>query len=310
MEVFWDLNTVEKEANSALTVGTFDGIHRGHQFIIEELKNIARTRSLQSTLVTFRPHPQLVLRPENKPRLQILTTIEEKIDLLRNLGLDRVVIINFDHEFSRISSVDFVRNILFDKIGFNEIVIGHDHAFGRDREGNIETLQKMAEELNFGVKKLPAFQLDQEKISSTAIRHLLWEGRVKEASRALGRNYALSGKVVKGEGRGKSLNFPTANISPDSEDKLIPQNGVYAVYVWLRSEKLPGMLNIGVRPTFESGERTIEVHILNFDREIYGENLKIEFVERIRNEMQFSGPQELVKQLEADREVSQSILTF
>jgi len=308
MEVFWNLKSIKRHQEAVLTVGTFDGIHRGHQFIIEELKKIARKRSLATTLVTFRPHPQLVLKSPEKPPLQILTTIDEKIGLLRNLGLDRVVVINFDHEFSRISSVDFVRKILFDKIGFKHIVIGHDHAFGRDREGNIETLRELAAEMDFEVEKLPAFQLEQHKVSSTAIRNLLLDGKIKEANHLLGRNYSLDGEVVKGEGRGKRLNFPTANIRCSSENKLMPGNGVYAVYVWHENNRWQGMMNIGVRPTFGETRRTMEVHIMDFKQDIYGENLTIEFVDRIRNEMRFNDPQELVNQLQKDRDMSKSIL--
>lgn len=308
MEVFWDLNSVKRHRTAVLTVGTFDGIHRGHQFIIAELQKIAHKHALATTLVTFRPHPQFVLRSPNRPPLQTLTTIEEKIELLRNLGLDRVVVIKFDHEFSRISSVDFVRDILFEKIGFSHIVIGHDHAFGRDREGNIETLRKLAAEMDFDVERLPAFQLDQQKVSSTATRNLLLDGKIKEANHILGRNYSLTGEVVKGEGRGKGLDFPTANLESHSENKLIPGNGVYAVYVWHQNQKWRGMMNIGVRPTFGETRRTMEVHIMDFDQRIYGENLTIEFVDRIRNEMRFDDPQALINQLKKDREVSKRIL--
>jgi riboflavin kinase/FMN adenylyltransferase len=308
MEVFWDLKAVKRQAEAVLTVGTFDGIHRGHRFIIDELRKMALSRGLTTTLVTFRPHPQVVLRSSDKPPLKILTTIDEKIELLRALGLDRVVVIKFDHQFSRISSVDFVRRILFDRIGFSHIALGHDHAFGRDREGNIDTLRKLAAEMDFEVEKLPAFRLDEQNVSSTSIRNLLLDGKVSEANHLLGRNYSLSGQVVQGDGRGKDLNFPTANIRCDSENKLIPGNGVYAVYVRYKGERLPGMMNIGVRPTFGETSHTIEVHIMGFDRDIYGESLTIDFVERIRNEMRFDTPQALVNQLVQDREMSKAIL--
>jgi riboflavin kinase/FMN adenylyltransferase len=240
--------------------------------------------------------------------LQILTTIEEKIEIIKTLSVNRVVVIHFTEEFSKTSSYDFVRKILFDKIGFNEIVIGHDHAFGKNREGDIKTLTALGSRLGFAVDELPAFKVDGEVVSSTKIRGLLQEGKVKEANKLLGRNYSLSGTVITGDGRGKSLSFPTANIQPDSEDKLIPADGVYAVYTYFGGDKYQGMMNIGLRPTFGALNHTIELHIFDFTKNIYGENLRIEFVDKIRNEIRFTSPDELAQQLEKDREQSLAIL--
>lgn len=309
MEIFWDLNSVKRYKNSVLTVGTFDGIHLGHQFILEELKKRAAKRNAQTTLVTFSPHPQLVLKSPDKPDIKILSTVEEKIDILKELDINRVIVIHFTEAFSKTTSYDFVQKVLFDTIGFIEIVIGHDHAFGKDRQGDIRTLRKMSHELGFYVDELPSFPVNGIVVSSSKIRNLLKEGKVREANKLLGRNYFFTGKIVKGDGRGKSLNFPTANILPSSEDKLIPQDGVYAVYVQLGHNKLKGMMNIGVRPTFGSLQHTTEVHIFDYCKDLYGENIKIEFVEKIRNEVHFSNPEELIKQLERDKEKSINILS-
>lgn len=308
MKIFRDLKSVQKDSECVLTVGTFDGVHRGHQFIIDELKKRARASGLHTTLVTFEPHPQLVLKSPSKPDLQVLTTIDEKLEILQKHNLDRVAVIEFTLEFSKTSSEDFVRNILFETIGFQEIVIGYDHAFGKNREGDIETLRKMAPKIGFRVDELPAFKLNGNIISSTSIRNLLRDGDVKTASRFLGRNYSLSAKVVKGEGRGQRLRFPTANLQPEVESKLIPGDGVYAVYVWLGQEKLKGMMNIGVRPTFGEEKHTIEVHIFDFDEMIYDQTLIVEFVDKIRDERRFAGVSELAQQLEQDKTNSLNIL--
>lgn len=308
MKIFWDLKSVQKNANSVLTVGTFDGIHLGHQYIIKELQNRAKIKGAQTTLVTFDPHPQLVLNAPNKPELRILTTTQEKMELLRNLGVDRVVILNFTVEFSNISSMTFVKNILFDTIGFNEIVIGYDHAFGKNREGDFSTLNELSKKFNFKVDKLPAFNLNGMTISSTSIRKLITTGNINKAKHILGRNYHLNGKVVRGEGRGQDLQFPTANLTMTSAEKLIPGNGVYAVYVYLKNRKLKGMMNIGSRPTFKEKGHTTEVHIFDFNDEIYGQVLKIEFIDRIRDEIQFINAKELVSQLKHDKEKCTNIL--
>ncbi len=308
MEVFRDIVNVKRLENAVLTVGTFDGLHLGHRYIVEELKKRARLSNSQTTLVTFNPHPQLVLKSSDKPGLRILTTTDEKIEILRTLDIDRLVVIGFTHEFSKTAPTEFVKKTLYEAVGFREIVVGHDHAFGKNRQGDFETLKNMAEELDFSVTELGPFKVDENLVSSTKIRKLLLDGDIKPANKLLGRNYCLSGEVIKGEGRGQDMNFPTANIEPNSRDKLIPGDGVYAVKAYLGSKKLAGMMNIGVRPTFASAMRTVEVNLFEFDENIYGEDLTIEFIERIRYETKFSGPDELVAQLKEDREKTLNIL--
>ncbi|MCH7678650.1 bifunctional riboflavin kinase/FAD synthetase [candidate division KSB1 bacterium] len=308
MEIFRDIANVKRLENAVLTVGTFDGLHLGHQFIVEKLKNRAEFLNAQTTLVTFNPHPQIVLKSPDKPDLKILTTVDEKIEILRTFDIDRLLVIEFTHEFSKTTPVEFVKKVLYETVGFKEMVTGHDHAFGKDRQGDFETLKKLAQELEFSVTELGPFKIEEDLVSSTKIRTLLLGGDIKSANKLLGRNYFVNGKIVGGEGRGRDLNFPTANIELDSRDKLIPGDGVYAVYAFLGSKKVAGMMNIGVRPTFVSGARVMEVNLFDFHETIYGKKMKIEFVERIRDEKKFSGPDELVAQLKKDQEKSLNIL--
>lgn len=308
MEIFRDIANVKRLENAVLTVGTFDGLHLGHQFIVEKLKNRAEFLNAQTTLVTFNPHPQIVLKSPDKPDLKILTTVDEKIEILRTFDIDRLLVIEFTHEFSKTTPVEFVKKVLYETVGFKEMVTGHDHAFGKDRQGDFETLKKLAQELEFSVTELGPFKIEEDLVSSTKIRTLLLGGDIKSANKLLGRNYFVNGKIVGGEGRGRDLNFPTANIELDSRDKLIPGDGVYAVYAFLGSKKVAGMMNIGVRPTFVSGARVMEVNLFDFHETIYGKKMKIEFVERIRDEKKFAGPDELVAQLKKDQEKSLNIL--
>ncbi|MCG8607595.1 bifunctional riboflavin kinase/FAD synthetase [bacterium] len=308
MKVYRNLGSLKRNLNNVLTVGTFDGVHRGHQFILDELKTRATALGAQTTVVTFDPHPQLVLNSTDRPPLKVLTTTEEKVDLLTSLGIDQIVVIEFTKDFASTNSSDFVRDQLYGKIGFCEMVIGHDHAFGKDRDGNIQTLKTMADEIGFKVESLPAFEIDGMIISSTRMRKLITSGAIKDANSCLGRRYAYSGVVVEGDKRGQTLGFPTANIAPSSPHKLLPGDGVYAVYVDYESAVFKGMMNIGVRPTFDSLQHTAEVHIFDFSDTIYGKTLGIEFVEKIRDEFKFSSSDEFIIRLQKDKEFSLEIL--
>ena len=308
MKVDWNLENAERQANSVLTVGTFDGVHKGHKFILDELKKRGANRGAQTAVVTFNPHPQLVLKLQDRQAIQILTTIEEKIDILKDFGIDRAVVIEFTKEFSNTNSVDFVRKDLFEKIGFCEIVIGHDHAFGKNREGGIRTLRSLGEKLKFAVDDLPAYEVDGVVLSSTKIRDLLRKGRIKEANEYLGRPYSFEGRVIEGDRRGRDIGFPTANLAVSNSDKLIPGDGVYAVYIELNGRKFKGMMNIGVRPTFDSPQHTVEVHIFNFNEDIYGKRLRVEVVDKIRDEFRFKNTDELTKRLQKDKDISLDIL--
>ncbi len=302
------IDQVKREGRSVVTVGSFDGLHRGHRLLLAALQEEARARAGSTTVVTFEPHPQLVLKKSGQPPLHILTSAEEKVALLREIGIDRVVVIPFTLKFSQTSSSTFVRDILYHKIGMQAIVIGHDHGFGKNREGDVATLSALGQELGFAVRELPPYQTGDTVVSSTQIRQALLRGEIERANDWLASNYQLSCKVVPGDGRGKSLGFPTANVEPENPDKLIPANGVYAVIVKLSGQKFGGMMNIGVRPTFAGAARTLEVHLLDFNRDIYGQRLELYFIARLRAEKKFDAIPALVAQLHDDRAASRRVL--
>lgn len=308
MEVLWGLKGIKKKENSVLTVGTFDGLHLGHQYILDEVTRRATVNNLLSTLVTFHPHPKFIVGCKDNFKINLLTPIHEKINILQQKKLDRLVIINFTREFSQKTSREFVEEVLFGAVGFKELIIGYDHAFGKNREGNFKTLSEIAQRLGFLVTELSAFSNEKFVISSTRIRNMLYEGEVSQAAKALGRLYSITGKVVEGHGKGKLLEFPTANLEVEDEHKLIPADGVYAVYININSQRFKGMMNIGNRPTFPSAEHTLEVNIFDFDEDIYGESVTVEFVQRLRAEKQFENKQDLVNQLKSDKETTVKIL--
>ncbi|MDW7679676.1 MAG: bifunctional riboflavin kinase/FMN adenylyltransferase, partial [bacterium] len=248
MKIYQNLGSIEPE-KCVLTLGTFDGVHLGHQSIIRRLCEIAGQAESCSTVVTFEPHPQFVLKPDIKPKLRLLTTLEEKIAFMDNAGIDRLIIIPFTESFARLSSETFIKEILVGKIGFTHIIIGYDHAFGRGRSGNIDALEKLKSEFGYRIIKMPPFSIDDVIISSTKIRKLLAEGNVNLASTYLGYRYQLNGLVIKGEGRGRNYATPTANLRPLSENKLIPQNGIYAGWALHRGERHKAVIYIGVKPT-------------------------------------------------------------
>ncbi|MDZ7289104.1 MAG: bifunctional riboflavin kinase/FAD synthetase [candidate division KSB1 bacterium] len=317
--IYRRLEEVQFDPRSVITVGTFDGLHCGHQAIIRTLKEQAQLRHASTTVITFDPHPQMVVQRSDKPPVQILTTTEEKAALLREENIDRIVVIPFTLEFSRTSSEAFVREILFQRIGMQAMVIGHDHGFGKNREGDFTTLQKLGKELGFTVHELPPFRMDGVTLSSTRVREALLQGEVEKAARYLGRPYCLRGTVTGGEGRGKLLGFPTANLLPNYERKLVPANGVYAVWVegnllahgrttGQSNSRYPAMMNIGYRPTFGKTARSLEVHVIDFSGDLYGAALAVHFVARLRNEQKFDSAQALVEQLWRDKETSYQVL--
>lgn len=293
---------IVRDDQSVVTVGTFDGVHVGHQAIIRYLTRRARQQEGRSVLLSFDPHPREVVQGQRVP---LLTTIDERADLLEALGLDRFTVVRFTEDFAHLSAEDYVRELLVGAIGLQEIVIGYDHKFGRDRAGDRALLEAMGEELGFEVDVISAQEVaDVGVVSSSAIRRaLLEEGNAEQAAQMLGRPYHLSGRVRRGEGRGRQIGYPTANIEVESARKLIPKGGVYAVQVRLPGgqELRPGMMNIGTRPTFDGRSLTLEVHLLDFDGDLYDDCLRIEFVRRLRDERKFDSADVLVEQLSKDK---------
>lgn len=302
--VFLSLAEVIRDPASVITVGSFDGLHRGHRLILEELRHAAQTRGASTTVVTFEPHPQLVLQRNAQPRIQILSTLEEKLDLLTSAGINRIVVIPFTQEFSQTPSEKFVREILHGVIGMQAIIIGHDHNFGKNREGDVATLLSLGRELHFEVRELPPFENGGTIISSTRIRQALLAGEIEKANDWLGSAFRFTGKVVRGEGRGRTIGVPTANLEPVHQHKLIPAKGVYAVRVKLLEQFLGGMMNIGTRPTFNGQTRTLEVHLFDFARDIYDELAEVHFIARLRTEKKFNSIEDLRAQLQLDRNAS------
>jgi riboflavin kinase/FMN adenylyltransferase len=296
--------------NPVVTVGIFDGIHLGHRFIIQKLKEAAERRKGESVLVTLWPHPRVILNQVDDS-FRLLNTMKEKTGMLEDMGLDHLVVIEFTHEFSRLSSHDFIRDYLVEKIGMRHFVVGYNHRFGRDREGNFDKLKEYAGQYGFGIEQIPAFESDAGEVSSSRIRKCLQEGNVSTANRILGWEYTFSGKVVGGSRLGTSMGFPTANITPDNEYGLIPADGVYAVLAGLQEKTYRGMLNIGSRPTVNKDpeKKTIEVHLLDFKGNIYAEGIRVKFVARLRDEKKFRDTDALKNQLLADRESTLEILS-
>lgn len=298
------LDKVVFDPATVLTVGTFDGVHEGHKTLIERVVAAAKSESRRSVVVSFDPHPRDILQP-GASGIQLLTTLDERAEMLDAMGIDQLVVIPFTRDFSLLSSEEFIRDILWKTIGMAHIVIGYDHHFGRNREGGIDALRRMGEELGFRVESVEKHEIGAVTVSSTAARNALREhGDVGLVASFLGRPYALSGIVVHGQKRGRILGFPTANLRIHDSRKIIPKTGVYAVDVEYAGTVWRGMLNIGTRPTFRDGlSQTIETHLIGFDGDLYGQSLTVRFIDRVRAERAFSGMEELRAQLEADREV-------
>jgi len=305
MEIISDFNNLDSVNRCSVTIGTFDGLHLGHQKIINKVIEVSNNKNLCSTLVTFDPHPKIVLKQNDNFNIELLTPLEEKLAILEDTGLERIVIIRFDKAFASTSYEEFVKRILIDKIGAEAIIVGYDHAFGKNREGNYDSLKTLSDKYGFYLQKVGPVEIHDRIISSTIIRHVISEGDVDLAAAYLGRYYAISGKVVPGDARGKDLNFPTANILIENSYKLIPKTGVYAVDVIHNGQKYKGMLNIGYRPTFGNSRKSIvEVNIFNFEKDIYGDNLTVLFKKRLRNEKKFDSVDALIEQLEIDKQNS------
>lgn len=306
MILITDLKNIQKKFdNSILTLGNFDGLHLGHQELVRMIIRRARETGALSMVVTFRPHPLKILAPEKCPPL--ISIYEEKIKLFERLGIDVLVKIPFTLEFSAMPPEDFVRDVLCGTLGAKEIFVGYNYRFGKGREGDIRTLRGLGEKYGFTVREIEQIAFGGEVISSTKIRTLLREGDVEHAAKLLGRTYAITGIVVKGDGRGKGLGFPTANIAP--KHSIIPADGVYAVRLIVREKVYDGIANIGMRPTFNKKVLAIEVHVFDFNEDIYGEDISLYFIRKIREEKKFKGAEALVTQIKSDIETAKEILS-
>lgn len=299
MKVYHNLQSYSSSSKTIVTLGTFDGVHIGHRVILEKLKTQANINSLESLVLTFFPHPRMVLQQNSE--IKLLNTIAEKIQLLESINIDNLIIHPFDVEFSRLTAEEFVKDILVDKLNVAKIIIGYDHRFGRNRTATIEDLIEFGKLYNFEVEQILAKELDEVTISSTKIRKALENGNISLANEFLGYNYFISGKIISGKKIGRTIDFPTANIKIEENYKLIPKNGVYIVSSEINKVTVFGMMNIGNNPTVDGNSESIEIHFLNFNQDLYNEKLKISFITRIRDEEKFNSIEELKNQLKKDR---------
>ncbi|EHO15173.1 MULTISPECIES: bifunctional riboflavin kinase/FAD synthetase [Myroides] len=308
MKTFSSIADFNCDKKVVATLGTFDGVHVGHQMIIKKLVDSAKANGGESLVLTFFPHPRMVLKQDNSIRL--LNTIEEKKELLKGLGLDNLVIQKFDLEFAQLSAEEFVKQVLVDKFNISKIIIGYDHRFGKNRTADIHDLKAFGEKYGFEVEEISAQEIDHVSISSTKIRVALEEdGNMMLANEFLGYEYYFSGTVVHGKKLGRKLGFPTANIVVDEDYKLIPENGVYVVESELNGVKVMGMMSVGINPTFADHPYTIEVNYLDWDGDLYDQKLKVRILDRIRDELKFSGLDELIAKLKDDERVTREFFS-
>ncbi len=307
MKIFSEIPDKGVFLNPVLTIGTFDGVHSGHQKILQTLFTIAKEKKTEPVVLTFDPHPRKVLYPATPPR--ILTTKSEKIKAILECGIDNIIMLQFTKAMANMHADEFLNKMIIDKIGIAHLVVGYDHAFGKDRDGDFKFLNDISKEKGFEITRVDPRNFHSAPISSSWIRAEIEDGNISLANTLLSRRYSLFGKVVKGDGRGAKLGFPTANIIPEDPDKIIPKDGVYAVKTVINNSiKKDGMLNIGTNPTFSNTERTIELNIFDFESDIYGENLEIDFYNRIRDEVKFDSSELLKEQLYKDKLLAQEKL--
>jgi len=306
MKVYYSLDQVPQISNLVLTQGTFDGVHLGHKKVLLQLVKTAKETNGESMLLTFYPHPRLVLYP-NDNGLQLLNTIGEKIRLVEQCGIDHILVLPFTDEVSKLSPLDFVRDVLVEKLHIHAMIVGYDHRFGRNREGSFEDLLTFGEMFDFKVMEIPASEIEDIAISSTRIRKALMTGELEIANQLLGHNYAIEGVVVHGRKLGRQLGYPTANIRTSEPFKLIPLEGVYAAFCKIGNEKFKGALNIGHNPTIDGKGFSIEIYLFDFDKDIYDQTLELELVQFLRLEKRFESHQELTAQIDKDVQAAKAI---
>lgn len=308
MKVYRSLQQLPVFTNAVVTIGTFDGVHLGHQQIIRQLCAEAKAKGGESVLISFYPHPRKIVQPERY--IPELTTLEERIELLKQQGLDNLVVVPFNKEFSQQTAQQYIKNFLVDRFQPSLIIIGYDHKFGNNREGDYRLLEKMGEEYHYSVKEIPQQLRNEVIVSSTKIREAIAIGDVEKANQLLGYSYFFRGYVVEGNKLGRKLGYPTANLQIQDADKLVPANGVYAVQAQVEGEPgiLKGMMNIGTRPTVDGTTKTVEVNLFDFEEDIYNRHLKVFVKYHLRNEVKFDGLDKLIEQLHKDKEISISKL--
>ena len=295
-----------KNSKAVVTIGTFDGVHIGHQKIINRLIEIGQKKQLKTVVLTFFPHPRMVLQKNSE--IKLLNTIEEREMILSSLGLDQMVVKKFTKEFANLSAQDFVKSVLVDGLNAKYIIIGYDHQFGKNRSADINDLKEFGKLYRFEVEEISAQDVQDVNVSSTKIRNALMEGDIVTANSYLGYNYFLTGNVVKGKGLGRKIGFPTANIHVQQDYKLVPKNGVYAVKATVKNKTLNGMMNIGLNPTVDGSTQSIEVNLFDFSEDVYNETISIAFIEHLRDEHKFDNLELLTVQLEKDRRTAKLIL--
>ena len=299
MEIVQSIANYDKSRAAVVTIGTFDGVHIGHRKILDRLIRQAEKKGLYSTVLTFFPHPRMVLQQDSG--LKLLNTLEEKIAILEETGLDCLVIHPFTKEFSRLTAEEFVVDNLFHELNAKKVIIGYDHRFGRNRTADIGDLREYGNELGFEVEEIPAQEINEVSVSSTKIRRALEEGDIPTANRYLGYPYMLSGTITKGKGLGRTLNFPTANLKIPESYKLVPKNGAYVIKSTVEGTSLYGMMNIGVNPTVDGKSRSIEIHFFDYSEDLYGKLIRVEVLHRLRDEQKFDSLDALRQQLDRDK---------
>lgn len=307
METVQSIEKYDKKHPTAITIGTFDGVHIGHKTILDRLIQSAKKQNLKATVLTFFPHPRMVLQKD--AGIKLLNTIEEKTEILKKIGIDKLIIHPFTKEFSRLSATEFVRDMLVNELKAKKIIIGYDHRFGRNRTADISDLKSFGSTFDFEVEEIDAQEIDAVSVSSTKIRKALEVGNIETANTFLGYNYMLTGHVKKGKGLGRTLNFPTANLHIYASYKLIPKNGVYVVYAEFNGSIVHGMMNIGFNPTVSGTQRSIEVHFFNFEKDLYDKTLQVMLVARLRDEHKFDSIEALKTQLKKDKIAAQALIS-
>ncbi|MEL1244721.1 bifunctional riboflavin kinase/FAD synthetase [Flavobacterium sp. DGU11] len=302
MKIFNSIQEFSSPAKTIVTLGTFDGVHKGHKSILDRLITSSRSSGCESLVLTFFPHPRMVLQQNSE--IKLLSTIEEKAQLLENYGLDNLIVHPFDLAFSRLTAEEFVKDILVDRLNICKIIIGHDHRFGRNRTANIDDLIRFGNDYGFEVEKISALEVNETSVSSTKIRNALTVGDIETANTFLGYPYFMTGIVVKGKQLGRTIGFPTANIYIKEDYKLIPANGVYAASAVIDGNVVHGMMNIGTRPTVGGTERSIEIHFFDLDKDLYNKEVRVSIYQRLRDEQKFESVDALKQQLHKDREAS------